>query len=153
MVGASLNVAPPGLGNLMMLISGGLHPRLHDVAALRLEKRNFKTHTSGYIVPLAIARQHHRTAMQQEPKGNSMRWLWSAKAIQCHIGFGMVGEIFVSLFLNPNHLKIARRTEIRWRRKGKGLRIFSFRDCGDSAQFDVFPVDGSSRVCSTFCVI
>jgi hypothetical protein len=28
-----------------------------------------------------------------------MHWLWSANAIKCHIAFGMVGEIFVSLCL------------------------------------------------------
>lgn len=28
-----------------------------------------------------------------------MRWLWTAKAIQCHLMFGTVGAIFVSLFL------------------------------------------------------
>src|SRR6185295_17492741 len=49
MVGASFDVAPPGLGYLIMLISGGLHPRLHDVAAPRLEKHNFKKRKRGRI--------------------------------------------------------------------------------------------------------
>ncbi len=42
MVGEYFDVAPPGLGHIVMLISGGLHPRLHDVAAPRLETSNFK---------------------------------------------------------------------------------------------------------------
>jgi hypothetical protein len=47
MAGECFDVAPPGLGHLIMLISGGLHPRLHDVAAPRLEKRNFKKRKRG----------------------------------------------------------------------------------------------------------
>jgi hypothetical protein len=30
-------------------------------------------------------------------EGNTMRWLWSPKAIQCHIAFWAVGGIFISL--------------------------------------------------------
>ena len=49
MVGECFDVAPPGLGQLIMLISGGLHPRLHDVAAPRLEERKIKTRKRGKV--------------------------------------------------------------------------------------------------------
>ena len=42
MVGERVDVAPPGLGHIVVPISGGLHPRLYDVAAPRLEKCNPK---------------------------------------------------------------------------------------------------------------
>ena len=48
MVGEWFDVALPGLGHIVMLIPGGLHPRLHDVAAPRLEKSNTKTRASGW---------------------------------------------------------------------------------------------------------
>ena len=47
MVGECFDVAPPGLGHIVVPISEGLHPRLYDVAAPRLEKRNIKKRQRG----------------------------------------------------------------------------------------------------------